>query len=329
MNLFEAFNKLDRINLKESAADDFKQITIEIKQLKQEIAELEQQKTQSWDTKYAKRFKAEADELRKLSAELDRLVATYRKKYYSEWDADGDPTNIEYSVDEKKKAEVADAEAELRKRLEEVEEKVSKLRAEAKAEYDAEFATHSKTLADKRAALTSKDERKKSTIAALLEEERAELEKLCSKVSDKLTPGWESFTVYNDNIYLSLTTKPFDVDVEADDFDEDDNFMAERVIENVMENYLDSNEYYEIIEALVGTDVNELDWSVFDKETLIDIPGSQWKLLSDIDLEIIGSEPEVTSHWSDPGDYWNPPEYDFEFDSSMEVRATFYLVKQL
>lgn len=329
MNLFEAFNKLDRINLRESAADDFKQITGEINQLKQEIAELEQQKTQGWDTKYAKRFKAEADELHRLSVELDRLVATYRTKYYSDWDADGDPTDIAYHVDEKKKAEVAEAEAELRKRLEEVEKKVSKLQAEARAEYEAEFAIHNKTIADKRAALTSKDEHKKSTITALLEEERAELEKLCNKVSGKLTPEWESFTINNDKAYLRLTSKPFDVEIEADDFDDDDNFMADKTLEIATENYLESDEYYEIIDDFLGTEADELDWSIFNKNSLIDIPGSQWKLASEVDLTIIGDEPEVTSHWYDSGDYWNPPEGEFEFDTSMEVQATFYLIKQL
>lgn len=331
MNLFEALHKLDKVNtpLKESTnIEAYKQLMSEIEALEQEIKELDSKKAGSWDAKFEAKLKDSYRELRAVEAELDAVVKSYTYRPLRWADENGHIDEIE--IDEKKKEEVAEQEAEIRQRLDKLYKDYYELKDSVQKEHNAEFKAHDQEVAAKRSTVASNKTKQAETVKVILEEERAELEGLCAKINDycTVTPQWDKFTIYKGNLILRLRGESFETEVEEDDFDDNDSFKEEAVLERIAEKVEESDNYYEILSAL-GIDVDNLDWSIFSKSDPIDIPGSSWKFDPDVDIDIVGKIPEVYEHWYDSGDYWNPPEGAFEFDDYVEVQATYYLVKPI
>lgn len=161
------------------------------------------------------------------------------------------------------------------------------------------------------------------------EEDRKEVERLCAKIRPyvEITPIWPTASdpsISKGRIYVNLNDKPFDYEVDPDDFDDYDYFKTDDVLDKLEKLYGEERLWW--VADSLGISEESFDAALKTGE-LIDIPGSSWKLLAALDVSIVGDEPEVTSHWSDPGDYWNPPEGEFEYDETAKVQMTFYLVK--
>ena len=74
---------------------------------------------------------------------------------------------------------------------------------------------------------------------------------------------------------------------------------------------------------IANEDVANLSDSFSDEFGWTLVEGTKsWYNVTDTDIEVCcepdfeaeGDEPEVTNAWYDPGDYWNPPEGEFEFE---------------
>jgi len=334
MNLFEAFDALDKISrdiLIESAnISTYKQILAEIAQIEAEIKSLQQQKSKKWSSDYVSRLKDSEKALIALRQELMELEQSYKEYWYTEREQDDDRYYFydKYRDNPEKKAAVADKEAELRDRLKKLEAEHDALTAKVKADFETDLADHTKTIADRIAMRDAKKGEIEAARKTVIDEVKAELSQKCADVAHLVTPAWDKLVIKDTKIILPLVSEPYSVEITDEDFDEDDNFLYDNVLEAATESYLESDEYYEIIELIVEQPEDD-PISAIDTDKLLSIPNSEWQLNCDIDTEIIGKVPEVYSHWHDPGDYWNPPEGEFEFDTEMNIQATFYLVKQL
>lgn len=329
MNITEAFTELDFIgntkSLKESvASDELRQLVSDIEQLDQEIKSLYRQKHDSWETNHVEKYKSMDREIRELETELSKLVKTYT--YVTYRDADGHPE--EWEEDPKRKAEVAEQETELRNKLTSLRAEYKQLLNDARKEHEAEFETHTKTIQDKTTAKQDKEARREAALKVVSEEEHKELETLCAKINEYIavTPDWDSFKISKGQMFLDLIGEPFDYEVSVEDFDDDDDFMVDHVLEAIEED-VEEEDFFSIVEAL-GIDEHEAEKGV-GNNALLDIPGSSWKLLGGVDIEIIGDEPRVTTNKYYPGSWEEPPYHDFEYDEYMKVRATYYLVKPI
>lgn len=331
MDMTEAFKQLDKILQESTATDNLKQLLTEIDQLDNGIKELWAQKDNSWKTEYSKKFEKESAELLQLKNELRDLIDTYRHKYYTDWDSDGDPTNFEYSIDEKKKSEVAEREADIRKRLAGVEARYDKLVAEVKAEHEASFADHTAAIADKSSVLKTKKERKKEIFNKIVEEEQLELEKLLNKIiaAKEVTADPRQITLHKGSLYVSLT-KTFDCEVEENDLIFDDNnepsFDSNRIEASASEDQGDEGLY--MIAEYLGINKDIVYQALKSEQAInLEIPNSTWKLCTKFDIEV--GEPHINVNgWF--GDGWNEPrEFDYDYDDTVECTATYYLIKEL
>ena len=314
MNIFEAFAQLDRLN--EAASDDLRSVAAEIANLEKEINDLKDQKR-----KTAGSFTKEAEEIDQLKAELEELKKSYKEFSHMEREYDDDRTwDYEVFVDNKeKKAAVADKEAALLKKLAELEANYKKLKAEATAEHD-------KGIADRTATLNTKKDVKSATIKAIVEEDKAELDKLITTINEyvTVTPNWNGLLYKNDKIYLELVGEMQECRVDYDDivFESDDPYIdIERLYEYLEETA--EEDLGGIADALETTDISHA-----SKNDLLEIPGSSWKLLVNYEIDTEG-EPEVHSYEYYPATYWDSASEDIDYDRTWDWKAKFHLVKEI
>jgi hypothetical protein len=303
--MLEAFEQLNKLN--ESATDDFRDIAADLTVLEKEIKDLE-----------LKRFKngqnlndgPEANEIKQLKSELRDLQKSYQEFSHTErvYDDDRYWDDDIFVDNEEKKAAVADQEAALVKKLDELEAKYKELEANMHAETD-------KSIVDKKAALKSKQELKDSALKAIVEEDRAELEKIISKINNEyleVTPDWDNITHYNGKIFLSLFNKTETYEIDSvDDIDYDDDepvIKTDRILDDLQ---MEADEEAKSI-------ANELN---------SELTGS-WKLLDGCDVEPL-NEPEVHHYSYTPATYWDTASEDLDYDETLEYKITYYLVKEI
>ena len=318
MNMLEAFEQLNKLN--ESATDDFRDIAADLTVLEKEIKDLE-----------LKRFKngqnlsdgPEANEIKQLKAELRDLQKSYQEFSHTErvYDDDRYWDDDIFVDNEEKKAAVADQEAALVKKLDELEAKYKELEVNIHAETD-------KSIADKKAALKSKQELKDSALKAIVEEDRAELEKIISKINAEvqMTPLWDEVSFHGNKIFLTLETKELEsygISEDEINFDDDDpsinvDNLYEKITEDATFDYMNYIGHYGL-----GIDLKS-----YKKGDLMTIPGSSWKLLYDCDIDI-EDEPQVTHYEYTPATYWDTASVDLEYDEILYYSVTCYLVKEI
>lgn len=174
---------------------------------------------------------------------------------------------------------------------------------------------------------------KKAQHVPLSENDLNELNILCLEVKNfiPVRPCLDRICSCGRYIYFALEQE-YDYEVMEDDFDEENNFMTGLVLERVKYDII-SGDIEKIFKPLgISNDAADIG---FDSNTPIDIPNSSWKLLGDIDVELIGPEPEVTVDINTPeyfnasNEVWMPPESDFEFDEEAKILITYYLVKPI
>jgi hypothetical protein len=314
--------------LVESAAtDEYRQLLGEIDQLETEVKDLQKQKAQSWNSEYSKKFAEETKALNQLRMELVDL-----KKSYEHWYRVADHwgnVDWDFDIDEEKKQEVAEQEAELEARFRELETKYNEIVAGVKAEHEADFAAHTQTISDKTSVLKNKKARKEAAFKAIVEEERPELEKILEELvtSKEVLVNWDQVKIHNGLIFVPIT-KTFDYEVDPDDIDieqDDTSFNETRIEEYTDEQGIEG--LYTIADYL-GLDQSELETAISaEKEVLLSIPNSSWKLSTSFDTEF--DEPNITVYgWS--GDGWNEPrEFNYDYDEYVKCEVTYYLNKEI
>lgn len=160
-----------------------------------------------------------------------------------------------------KKAAVAEEEARLEALLKELEAKYAEVEAQIKAEYEKDFAGHTKALADKAAALGIKKATKTDTLNSIIAEERPELEKLLAKVSNIVTPDWKnvSYDKNQNRLYLGLISAPTTYDVDYDDieFDSDEPYIDSDALEQTIQE--EAEEIFIEVASDLGVDEVALD----------------------------------------------------------------------
>lgn len=329
MNIAEAFEQLNSLNeqlLESAATDEYRQILGEIDQLERDVKDLQKQKAQSWNNDYSKKFEEETRALNQLRKELEILRSSY-VRWYRIADHWGD-VDWDYDIDNVKKQEVAEQEAELEAKLKTLEARYNEIVAGVKAEHEADFATHTQTVFDKTSALKNKKERKETVFKTIVEEERPEIEKVLSELvaGEEVSIGWDQIKIHNNLIYLPIT-KTFSYNVDPDDFDFDDDIIFN---DRRIEDYINEQgiEDLYIIADYLGLDQDKITTAVdADKSILVDIPNSTWKLNTEFDTDF--EEPNIVVHgWS--GDGWNEPrEFNYDYDDSIEYEITYYLTKEI
>lgn len=329
MNILKVFKALDSIN--ESASlDAYKQALADIDKLDAEISVLQKEKSDSWTADYEKKFEAERKRLEGLRRELDELLRTYKTKYYTEWDNDGDPVNFDYHINAAEEKSASIIEASLRAGIAKLETEYHKLRTQAEQDHAKAFAIHSQSIKDKSAAIDTLKSRKEALLKAVIAEERPELEKLVAKIQElvNVTPDWEHMTIHQNKLVLSLASpeKTYDVNPEYDlDYDDDGATVnISRIESNLQDDVFESGYFYELAESL-GINENAVDEA--KSGDLLSIPDSDWKL--DIDFDLDFEEPEVHSYNYTPATYWDPAEEDIDYDESFDWKVINYLVKEI
>lgn len=330
MDVSKAFQALDGILTEATAKEDLKKLLADIEQLDQEIDDLRKEMNDEWTGNYVQRYKNEQEEFLHVSQELAKLRATYRTKYYTDWDDDGDPTDFDFHVDKKKEKEASIIEAMIEAKVKELEANFKKLKAQAEAEYSAAFATHSQSIKDKTTTRDTKKSTRKQAIRAAIEEERPELEKIIAKLQKtlKVEPAWDSAEVRGNKLIFTIIGPGGEYEVEYDeDFDRDEDGTSidqGKIWDTIYDSIWEDGYLADFAAAL---DIDEVLIDAADAQTFFDIPGSDWKLSCDV--EPVYDEPMIHNEYYSPATYWEPEEYDLEYDEYVNWKIEYTLFKEI
>ena len=304
----------------------------EISQLDKEIDELSRQKSRGWGSTYTQRYKNEEAELKQIKAELNALQNTYRE-WYSELIDDDDRSYYmdNYTINREKQAAVADQEAVLVAKLKEVEAKYEKAVQKVKADYEKDFSTQSQSITDKTNLRKDRQERKNASLKAIIEEDKAELEKIIENIHQyaDITPKWDKINYQNGKIYFPLVSPTFTFDFdpwEEVEFDGNEPYLdIDNLIDQLNNDIMDDGYIFDV---LAGTGIDETVIAALgesDIGELLAIPGSSWKFLFDVELDY--NEPSI-SYYYRPGSYWEPDDSELDCDD-LKYNISCFLVKEI
>lgn len=329
MDFYTAFRALDMLN--ESVAhDSYKQALADIEQLETEIAALEAEIADGWKKDYKAQLAAAEDEVWKINKDLYDVLKSYRTKYYTEFDQDGDPTSFDFHINEKEQKSLAVVEDAIRNRLAIAEATLNKLRNQLKQDHAKAFAIQSRDVRSKSAARDTRKKDKEALIQTIIAEERPELEKLITTLqsSFEVVPDWKHMTVNKNKIILSLivpgSTYCVDPDSDIDYDDEDASIDVGKIDETIRDSVLEDGYFYDLASSLGISDA-AIDNAASGE--LLEIPGSDWRLDTDFDLEY--DEPVVHSTEYTPATHWEPEEFDIDYDEEVDWKIIYYLVKEI
>lgn len=329
MNMSQAFSELNSILHESATTDELKKTLADIDQLDAEIKELQKEKSDGWAKDYEHKLAAERAALSRISQELDSLVREYRSKKYTEFDQDGDPTNFEIIDNDRIKKEVSIIEASIKDRLSQVRADYEKLLAQVKSDHAAAYATHTQKISDKNISKASASTRKETLLKTIIEEAKEELAPLVNRATKQVqaTPLWEKLKISKDKLILEVVM-PAGVFCVDDDYINQDydgsSIDQDKIYNNMMEEVYEDGHFSKLADCL-GIDEAFVDAA--DEGDLLEIPSCSWKLDYEVDLDY--TEPEITHEYYDPGNYWNPPEYDIEYDEEVDWSIIFYLIKEI
>jgi DNA repair exonuclease SbcCD ATPase subunit len=232
----------------------------------------------------------------------------------------------EYGEDPEKKALVAEKETELRNKLKKLRTAYKKLEQECKAEYQTASAPHTAEIEARKQDIKTKKEHRKATLAKIIEGVRPELEELLKKIADKrVSIDWKNikleentlrvFLVYEDTVELSSEDYNLDDGEPYVNLDELERDLEDTILETAFN-----------IAASLDFEEAEIDpW--IEAKDIRQIPGTDWEM--DIEPLVDIEEPYCSSgSWSGDG-WYEPREFDFEYDSETKYYLTFYLYRDL
>jgi hypothetical protein len=329
MNISQAFSKLNNILCESAATDELRQTLADIDQLDADIKTLQKEKSDGWDKDFKHRLDDSWDEVRRISQELHSILAEYRKKRYTEWDQDGDPTDFEILENEKVKKEVAMLEATIRARLAQVESDYAKLLTQVQNDHESAFSSHSQQITTKSASRDAAHQRKDTLWKTVAEESQAELSKLLAKCQKQvqITPQWDKMKIKDRTLILSIIMPAGCLYIDDDYLDQDweeTTIKSNKVYDDIYEAVYEDGHFTKFADSL-GIPGAFVDAA--EAGDLLSIPGSDWKLDYDVDLEY--KEPEIRSEHYTPATRWEPAEWDIEYDEEVDYSIIFYLIKDI
>lgn len=324
MNVLKAFDELNKLN-ESAATDELKELLAEITQLDSEIAELQQEKSDSWKNDYESKFEAERKALARCKSDLDDLIRTYRTKYYTEWDDDGDPVDFDYHINTAEQRSVSMIEASIRAKLSQVEAEYNRLKAQAEQDHAAAFAGHTQTIKDKSATRDTRKSHKETLLKTIIEEERPELEELIKKANEhtKATADITKVSFHGGKLYLDLTSEEDEIEIDLwsdiDYYSDQCYVKIDTLVGEAEDRALEDGFLFDVAYGLGFDDdaIDAIDFTFGDTYGAVDIPGSSWQLLTGCDLEY--NEP---SAWVNRYD-------ETEVDEDFKYTITCYLVKEI
>ena len=219
-------------------------------------------------------------------------------------------------TNKEKQAELEPKVNELQKQMSEINRLISDLRLKAEKETNQKY-----PVKDKEVSLKAKKELQKTSKQNLIKETKEALMDICNKLKDEGIPGFypsdeiERYSFNNGYFFANLWNGKT-IEIDSDWFDiEDDLAFDERGLEN-----LATDEAKDFDLAL-----DELDWEELENGW-IKVPNSEWEI--NRETEIGWQEdnlPKVTKVHKSSGDYWNPPEFDFDYEPD-EAEIYVYII---